>query len=386
MKWINLLHLYQPSWQSREVLEKMFANNYEYIVSQLEQNPELKLSLNLAASLTEQLVAAGKQDWLERLRRLAAKGRIEFVGSAAYHPLLPKLTAEEISRQIKLNDEINKTYLKDEWFAAEQRHGGRGFFLPELAYSQEVGELIAKLGFKWITLSELQLAQSQSAELNETTGIIPVRDRSTGLIIVPRLKKFHPPSVTLLNQVKSDVLTITDGEIYGYSDAANAGEWSMRWEKIKPQFEFMSVGEFVNNFKPEELNLVTPSPGNWEMSKQEQKQKNYFQQWDDPKNKIHQDLWEFSSLVRRIIAAHASDKNHTYSLHSYDKSLASCTWWWAEGKFFGYNPTEISKGLNQMIETVRSISELPLKTRLNAEKKYANLIYKVWKKHWQTQA
>ena len=73
----------------------------------------------MSASLTEQL---SLKHWeiLAKFRRLYERRQIELVGSAAYHPLLVKIPEAEISRQIKINEEINTRL----WQVSSQRFKG----------------------------------------------------------------------------------------------------------------------------------------------------------------------------------------------------------------------------------------------------------------------
>lgn len=143
---VLLLHVYQPPWQSREIFLDFFNRSYEPIISLLENRSEIKITLNIIGSLTEKLVQEGKIEFIERVRALVKLGQIELVGSAMYHPILPLIPAEHIIRQIKLNEEINSKYFKEEWTASIERFGERGFFMPEIAYSYDAAKVIEQQG------------------------------------------------------------------------------------------------------------------------------------------------------------------------------------------------------------------------------------------------
>ena len=66
MYWANLLHIYQPPGQKREIIDKVVRESYLPILDILEARPRVRLSLNICASLTEQLAEYGYIDILER--------------------------------------------------------------------------------------------------------------------------------------------------------------------------------------------------------------------------------------------------------------------------------------------------------------------------------
>src|SRR5690242_12085629 len=93
---VYLFHIYQPPWQTKEVLEENYNKYYLPLLEVLESRPEYKVTLNISASLTEQLARENKAEFFERVKKLVLKGQIELVGSAAYHPVLPLIPEEEI--------------------------------------------------------------------------------------------------------------------------------------------------------------------------------------------------------------------------------------------------------------------------------------------------
>ncbi len=102
------LHIYQPPTQSSEFVRKITGESYKRIIDLLEEYPRVKITLNINASLTQQLEREGFGTLIERIGKLGERGQIEFVGSGAYHPILPELPRKEIVRQIKLNTKINQ--------------------------------------------------------------------------------------------------------------------------------------------------------------------------------------------------------------------------------------------------------------------------------------
>ena len=113
MYWANFLHIYQPPTQTEEIVRKVARESYEVLVRVLENAPTSRLTLNINATLTQQLDRYGLGNVIEGLRRLAERKQIELTGSAMYHPILPLLPREEVIRQIQLNTEVNRSYFGD---------------------------------------------------------------------------------------------------------------------------------------------------------------------------------------------------------------------------------------------------------------------------------
>ncbi|MBI5465255.1 hypothetical protein HY946_01445, partial [Candidatus Gottesmanbacteria bacterium] len=170
------LHFYQPPTQFPQITKKIAQESYEKILKIIYYQTGGRLTVNISASLTEQLEALGLGRIIDGFSVLAEEGRIEFVGSAAYHPLLPRIPRSEMVRQIKLNEEINRKYFSS--FAP------RGFFPPEMAYSPEVGEVVERLGYKWIILDESALPGYHSGGEN-----IIYQKKNSNLTVFIRNKK-----------------------------------------------------------------------------------------------------------------------------------------------------------------------------------------------------
>lgn len=61
------LHIYQPPTQLSGITEKIAQDSYLKIVSLLEKSPQCKITLNINASLTEQLAEKGYADLLGKI-------------------------------------------------------------------------------------------------------------------------------------------------------------------------------------------------------------------------------------------------------------------------------------------------------------------------------
>ena len=55
MLWSNFIHIYQPPTQTPEIVEKVTNQCYRKLIKVLQTNISGKLTININASLTEQL-------------------------------------------------------------------------------------------------------------------------------------------------------------------------------------------------------------------------------------------------------------------------------------------------------------------------------------------
>ena len=141
-----LLHIYQPPVQIAPVIKQIVRESYRPLLNALREHPNAKISLNINATLTEQLDDYGFTDIIEGISTLASRGQIDFTGSGKFHPLLPLIPEPEIKRQIELNTKTNRKYFGNVY-------NPKGFFPPEMAISEEIFPVIKKTGFKWVIAS-----------------------------------------------------------------------------------------------------------------------------------------------------------------------------------------------------------------------------------------
>jgi len=144
--WAPLLHFYQPTNQVHWVLRKVCEESYRPLVKLFHELPHAKVTVNINAALTELLDEHGMVDVIKGLRDLCEKGRLEFTGSAKYHPILPLISQDEMMRQIVHNHQTNKQFFGD-------CYSPQGFFPPEMAYSRDIVKPVLETGHRWVILS-----------------------------------------------------------------------------------------------------------------------------------------------------------------------------------------------------------------------------------------
>lgn len=378
--WINFLHLYQPPTQTRESVDRIARESYVLIPELLKRYPELRLTLNISGSLLELLEGYGYQSLLEEYRELAAAGRIELVGSAMYHPILALLPDAEVRRQIALHTEISQRI-----FGAAYQP--KGFFIPEMAYSRAVADVVRSLGFEWIILDDVHFPSGKPDaavryEIDDSGLSVLFRSRT--------LSKTFPPEYISEHRHDLDgqtVITAHDGELYGHWHSDDRGYYERAF--AGSDIAFLTVSAYLSTLGKTER--IEPRHASWESSEEEIARHEPYALWDARGNAIHRELWQFARYVLDAVNACPEDGNFLSARQHADRGLASCAWWWATGAKLGafgpvsWNPTEIEKGARELLLSLRSIEEMPLEVRLAAEAMYARLSRRIWETHWKTE-
>jgi predicted glycosyl hydrolase (DUF1957 family) len=373
--WINFLHIYQPPWQNKGILEQVASESYEYLLMLFERYPNFKASLNITGNLVEQLNDY-RPDLLKRLQSLVAKGQIELCSSSKYHAILPLLSKSQIQRQIELNQEILAKYF--------DLNKIQGFYMPEMAYSDEVAKIVKKAGFKWLILDPIHCQTKYQPDIfyihKQTKLKLVFRNREISKaypaeVIYKKLKK---------NLNSETIITATDGEIYGHFHQ----DWQGHLEKILQNNNLLvkTVTQYLQDVKDARpINLRLAS---WESSEAELSQKIPFALWNNPKNKIHQSLWHLVDLATKLSDKYKKDKNLFWAKQHLDKGLSSCTFWWASAKkpsdfsSVTWNPDMIDSGTEELVRVIRSLSLASVKEKLKAEKIYLDIKKNTWFTHW----
>jgi len=374
--WVNFLHIYQPPWQDKGIIEQVAASSYEYLVMLFKRYPNFKASLNISGNLVEQLEIY-RPDLLRSLGLLFKKGQIELTATAHYHALLPLISPTEAKRQIELNQGTLAKY-----FALGQI---KGFYLPEMAFDNKVAKLIKSLGFEWLILDPINF----KGKLAKDTLYF---DNVSGLKIIFRdrkISKGYPPEIIFkkISKIKNNetIITATDGEIYGHFHT----DWQGHLEQIlqNNNLEVKTIAQYISDL--ENKKKISLRAGSWETSESELDRQVPFALWADPKNKIHKNLWLLVKQASQLVAKYKKDANWQWARQHLDRGLSSCTFWWASAKkpsefsSLTWNPDMIDKGSEELIKSIRSLALASPVEKIKAEKIYLEIKKNTWFDHWR---
>ena len=94
MRWINVLHFYQPPLSSNDFVLEAAKLSYKRWAKALLTHPEAKITLNFSGCLLERLLDLDQEELIANWQKLVARGQVELLGSAYWHALLPKITRD----------------------------------------------------------------------------------------------------------------------------------------------------------------------------------------------------------------------------------------------------------------------------------------------------
>ncbi len=393
MKWVNFLHIYQPPTQSKGVIDQVMRESYELIIALLKRYPKVRLTVNINGSLIELLLRDGHAGFISELASFVREGRVELVGSAMYHPILPLISADLARRQIMRNEEILRTH-----FGSDLKL--RGFYFPEMAYSPAAGKIVKDMGYEWIILDELHAETDRPGMIDPRTRYV---DADNGLGVVFRnneYSKTFPPEyiVTKLaaarakggdeNAIGEYLVTAHDGELYGHWHTDDKGFYEKAF--TSPDIHMITVSEYLDGLSAakSETKKIGLKTASWESLPTELEEGTSFWLWSAPGNVIQDRLWHFANACALVVSQHSADPHAGEAETLLDKGFASCAWWWASGRKIGpfspvsWNPSEIEEGAAMLLDSVRVLSSVPADERTKIEEAFVALKDMVWKEHW----
>ena len=365
--WAPVLHFYQPPTQFPAVLKKICQESYRPLIDLLGEFEHARATVNMTGSLTQMLMDSGAQDIVDGLRRLAESGRIELLGSAMYHPILPLIPEAEMLRQIELNHATNRR-------AFGGVYAPRGFFPPELAYDPMVAAAAAKTGHQWILAAgiacptEWPVRVVHRVDGDSDLGVLFRDDIVSNRISFKTIDGFgfidHLRS--LATETPTYVVTAMDAETFGH----HVTEWERLFlAHVYAQFDQEPDGgalaevrqridlaaEHRHIFKTavarsRDLRVVTaselvdlfpagtpttPCASSWSTSADDLARGVPYPLWNDPSNRVQSLLWRHLHICIELVelatrtAAPDAKPYVDIARGLLDRALHSCQFWWA---------------------------------------------------------
>lgn len=350
-----LLHIYQPPNQLKRVLDKIVLECYDPLLDLILSRDNSRFTMNLNWSLTELLKKHGYKHLLRKIRRALKQKKIEITGTAAYHAILPLIPRDKQIRQININYQKNKKVLG-------KYYQPKGFFPPELAFGHEIIDAIKECGYKWtITDDEPFNCIHDEVPWNyipEMEGL-PVFLRSNMWSNRVSMEKhddgakFSGREVTdwLIYDMKKwwkdedgYVIFAMDGETFGHHVPGYIQlfleQMLDRINERQNEIKMVFITDLLDLFPtvPKEV-----PPGSWSTNKEDFWSGNFYPLWKNKYNASHELLWELVELA--ISSVRKLEEN-------LDKSLNSCTFWWAAKSPEEYSPITYNS-IKMLIEIIR---------------------------------
>ena len=373
MKWANFLHIYQPADQQPDILEAIVVQSYKPIISHLLQAPNIHLTFNVTGALLELLDKHGHKDIIDMLRILGEENKIEFTGSSKYHAILPFIEEKDIIRQIKINDETCSFYLG-------KGYKPRGFFPPEMAFSENIVPIVESLGFEWMILDEIALNgtpgsvdYSKIYKIKNSKLKVFFRERRlSNLIMSAVVRSPETLGEVMKEDLKSSkyIVTAMDGETFGHH---RPGLEKLLFNIFEtPDFNLVTISDLLDSYHDEVE--ISPIASTWASSKEDIDRKVQFLSWKDPENRIHTWQWELFNLVKNHVKSmDSSSPIFPEILHKMDISTASDHFWWASAKPW-WSLEMIEDGAYRLLETIRMIPNVSLDVLDKAGNLYEKIV------------
>jgi len=304
-----LLHLYQPITQEEGFFKRVVNQSYLPLLDFIEKTPQFYVSLNTPLSLLEQMDRYGFSTWLARLRALVVAGRVELVGSGAYHPLLPKLPVPLVEQQITLNE-----YGLGYYFGRHSSFEGNkalllqevtGFFPPELAINTNLLSILDSFGYIWVLVDESALF-SDSFRATHKYGVYDCSDLA--IKVVCRHRTFSNmlsfkrtldirDLVNLATNAKDSFVVAFDGEFLGHHFDKGFQLFKLLLDSLHSMgITTSTVGSHVTNSMSSGAASIRTS--SWGASDADMSVGNEYPFWADSANEIHQIQW---SIVEDLL-------------------------------------------------------------------------------------
>lgn len=385
MYWANFLHIYQPPTQKEFWVKKIAEESYRKILRGMKANPHAKMTLNINAVLTELFDRFGCQDVIADIKLLAERGQVELTASAKYHPFLPMMPKEEIVRQIQLNTETNQKYF------GKKAYNPTGFFPPEMAYSRQVGEIVAEQGFTWLILDELaysgKIKDIDWTQLYTLKGypefFVYFREREASFRILSAQIGMSVFSGSMLVKLLGErvnreeyLITAMDGETFGHH---RPGLEDLLFDMYNTeQLKSVNISELPNIFKQHKE--IEPRSSSWALMKKDIEENTPFSRWMDKDNVIQKMQWELTNLALNAIKQiKPTDASYNKIRGELDRAIHSDQYWWASAMPW-WSIEMIEAGAKDLKGVVQ---DAPVATDIKqkAQELYQNIIFTAF--DWQ---
>jgi len=192
IRFVFVLHDHQPVGNFDHVFEQAYQDSYRQFLDVFERYPSLKMALHTSGPLLEWL-DANHGEYLDRVARLVADGRIEIIGGAFYEPILSMIPRRDRIGQIQ----SYSRYL-------ENRLGAhiRGMWIPERVWEQSMTSDLAAAGVQYTFLDDFHFKNAGLSD-DQLHGYYLTEDDGQMLAVFPDSEPlrymipFRPPQETI---------------------------------------------------------------------------------------------------------------------------------------------------------------------------------------------
>ncbi len=354
MRWVNLVHCYQPPDWPHAMLDRVVRESYRPFFAWLVDHPSVRLTVNVTGSLGEQLTAHGYNDVLVMLGTLLDRGQITCTATAMYHTLLPLLPATEARRQLAL---------QARWFRATFPNAPqpRGVFLPELAFAPS---FLPELGdaHQWFVLDEIcdrgtlgTAMTDRALRMAGSAAAVFYRNRIVSDYLFLFADLAAPATfweIVARDGRSNDVLiTAMDVENFGH----HRPHLDRFWQTLvtDPRVTTCTVDDALE----QALATTSPVAGSWSSQEDELRAGIPYALWRHPDNAVHRAQWQLTDLVVTTVQRYAPENTHP-ARSELDRALASDQYWWASAEPW-WDGTLITRGADRLLHVLTALGVRP---------------------------
>jgi predicted glycosyl hydrolase (DUF1957 family) len=303
-----ILHLYQPSVQSNNVVKQIYESSYNPLLKILKNNKNSHITLNMPLSFLELMDTYGYSDWIADVAKLYELGKIEITGSAAYHPLLSQFDKKIVEDEIILNEYgLGYYFGKRTGFEGEKSillKDVTGFFSPELAVNENVLNTISDLGYEWALVDSCALPNQESTDTEvEYKNGLKLVIRNTELSNkIAFYRGFDTSSILqAFNSSSSQNIYIAlDGETFGHHNKDGILYFDSLIDALSKQgIALRTVTDVLSGIKNMKKceNIVDSS---WGASKEDILNGDILPFWKNENNTTQQSIWQLNKYVESV--------------------------------------------------------------------------------------
>jgi len=331
----------------------------------------------------------GYSNIISSMKELVELGRIEIVGTAAYHPLLTKIHPSFAEQQIILQEFALGYYLgRRKGFDGDNTvmyKDLKGFFPPELAINRELLSTLSDLGYEWCLVDECSVLPvlpttsdlgSKVFAVNNLHTRVVVRDtKLSNLLSFKRNTTVSDLIEYMTSHQNKEFVIGLDAEYFGHHYKQRLYVLDFLYQEFERLGGvFATVTDIVEDYEASQIPNIFES--SWGATSSDVVSGNPYPLWSADENIIQSYLWELSKM--------SQDLNLNFFKHSFtdedlqnvpvwsegslarmvdvvgkslieknilvNKSLHSDQYWWSSGLSVGgtylYSSDMINKALN----------------------------------------
>lgn len=341
----------------------------------------------------------GYSSWIQGLKELVDFGRVELVGSGAYHPLLPKLTEKYIESEIILNEYgLGYYFGKHTGFDGEKSimvQDLTGFFPPEMALDMPTLNILDGLGYSWVVVDECAMATAKKTNprkySNVSSGAYGIKGKNISAIcrdrglsnLISFKRNTNIDDIMSYLDGKSSYVICLDAEFFGHHYKEGLFVLDFLFQEVTNRGgSFETLSDILAASEIREIDEIDTS--SWAASDQDVLDGNYYPLWENPENKIQKLQWElfnrtlkeFKDLLAKgtVVSDYETApvwkpefvskmddgdlKKQIILTTLVNSAFHSDQFWWASKKYiiekiFLYNPPMIEKSLDVYSEIAK---------------------------------